>query len=162
MPKIGFNEDSEWHLRNRSLSCKLLTGLRFPVRFRKLAFAAPFLVSDPIRPMESSAVTANHKLVTHWIQGGTDGSFQRPEVQLDALFDNPYRTHDLCPVNLCPITQEVPPAPLTIFPTTLPSVSALAAVEPRATCPKTASLKTPVVSPLKSYRRPTINTYKGQ
>ena len=48
---------------------KLLTGPRFQLRFRKVAFGAPFLVSDPIRPMVSSAVTPNQKLVTHCNQG---------------------------------------------------------------------------------------------
>jgi len=36
---------------------KLLTGPRFPVRFRNLAVAAPFFVSDPVRSMANSAVT---------------------------------------------------------------------------------------------------------
>jgi hypothetical protein len=33
--------------------------------------------------------------------GGTDGSFQRPE-ELSHRLLHPYRTYDLCPVNLCP------------------------------------------------------------
>jgi hypothetical protein len=47
---------------------KLLTGPRFLVRFRNLAVAAPFFVSDPVRSMVNSAVTANQKRVTLWNQ----------------------------------------------------------------------------------------------
>jgi hypothetical protein len=49
----------------------------------------------------TSAVTANQKPVTYWNQGERMAPFSALRNDWEPLL-HPYRTHDLCPVNLCP------------------------------------------------------------
>jgi hypothetical protein len=49
----------------------------------------------------TSAVTENQRQVTHWNQGERMAPFSALRNGWQPLL-HPYRTHDLCPVNLCP------------------------------------------------------------
>ena len=61
------------------------------------------LRNEQVRPLLStSAVTAKRKVVTYRKQASRMASFGAVRYDREPL-SNPYQTHDLCPVDLCPM-----------------------------------------------------------